>query len=353
MRESDDVIASHAVGEQALRSMMRWSLPSLPRNYLVWFTHHAGEMPELSRRIRLLEAHPDGLRPDEAALLFEDFFALADEASAIRLAGDRLTHTLDQVGGEITHTTAQTQAYRGALVGWTERLRRGGGDAAKAAAQLLAGTGEMVARMQQCELMLARASEETRDLRDQLQQAETVALTDPLTGLGNRRRFYKVMSEAMRMAEERRQALSLCMLDVDHFQMINELHGHALGDQILRLLGQRVAALIGQEGTVIRWGGQELMIVLPDRTHLEARELVEGVRTLIERSRIKLKGSGQEMAQLTVSLGVAERRAQEDSTELVERAQRAVHLAKASGRNQVVVDDGRAIAGRTAERLAM
>jgi len=171
----------------------------------------------------------------------------------------------------------------------------------------------------------------SHDLNAALARAEDLATTDPLTGCSNRRQIVSMLGlEAARAA--RGEPFCLCMADLDRFKSINDLHGHAAGDEVLiEFVGVARKALRPTD-SLGRWGGEEFLIVLAQTTRVEAEKIAERVRGLVEACAIPTLAG----MRATVSIGVAEHREGETALQTVERADQALYAAKQAGRNRVV-----------------
>jgi diguanylate cyclase (GGDEF)-like protein len=171
-----------------------------------------------------------------------------------------------------------------------------------------------------------------RQLREENERLTELAATDDLTGLLARRFLESHLRGLVAGATRHGRALSLVMLDVDNFKAINDTHGHSVGDQVLRAVVDRVRGRIRADDLLGRWGGDELILVLPDVGFDGAMTMAEALRQRIEAPAIS---AGAHPVAVTLSLGAAEWRHGESVTELVERADLAMYEAKAAGRNQV------------------
>jgi len=165
------------------------------------------------------------------------------------------------------------------------------------------------------------------------------ALLEPLTGLHNRRYLLDRLSTELAAGQRHRRPLALLLVDVDHFKKVNDGHGHAAGDEALRLLARVLQGAVRKEDVVARFGGEEFVILARETSLAGARALGERIRRAVERSRCTFQGA--EIA-LTVSVGVAVGQAppafEPGKTEhqLLEAADRALYRAKRQGRNRVV-----------------
>ncbi len=180
-------------------------------------------------------------------------------------------------------------------------------------------------------------------LQDQL---ASLVLVDALTGVGNRRAFDSTLDREWQRALQRQSALSLLLIDVDHFKTINDRHGHQVGDECLRMVAQKVCQLLNRPETfVARYGGDELAVLLPGVDMTEARDLSDGLCRGIEAS--ILLPADQRCAQVTISCGastvlgvpegVVKRSLSYMPAALVAAADRALYSAKNLGRNRAAI----------------
>jgi diguanylate cyclase (GGDEF)-like protein/putative nucleotidyltransferase with HDIG domain len=174
-------------------------------------------------------------------------------------------------------------------------------------------------------------------------RAMRLALTDPLTGLGNHRSFHERLQHELASAEEESVALSLCLLDIDDFKTVNDRFGHPVGDAVLR----QVAARLRQGGEAFRLGGDEFAVLLPG---LDGRQAVSVARSIVERvGAIEVERVGP----VTVSAGVATYPVQGvGRDELIRLADSALYWAKEDGKNRARTYEAAALLLPDLERLA-
>lgn len=171
----------------------------------------------------------------------------------------------------------------------------------------------------------------TRDISDR-KAAEAVlhnlAVTDTLTGVWNRRQGTDLIAADLAVRRPG-QALSLLMLDIDHFKSINDTFGHQAGDHVLIEVASRVRRSLRGNDVMARWGGEEFVVMLRDCALPDALRLAETIRAAIAEVPFGAMGT------LTVSIGVAEIRADEDLSSWLGRADQALYRAKQLGRNEI------------------
>ncbi|CBL44683.1 Conserved hypothetical protein [gamma proteobacterium HdN1] len=173
---------------------------------------------------------------------------------------------------------------------------------------------------------------ELHDLRIEL---ERQSRTDHLTGVGNRRSFYENAQREFARSRRHNTLLSFITFDIDHFKQINDIYGHSAGDEVLHGLADVCLAALRREDTLVRTGGEEFGVLLPDTDIVSAFALAERIRVLVKQALLGPKDSG---LQVSVSLGVA-MLSQEDTSfdTLYLRADRALYEAKRGGRDRSVM----------------
>ncbi|MDO9465957.1 MAG: diguanylate cyclase [Thiobacillus sp.] len=164
-------------------------------------------------------------------------------------------------------------------------------------------------------------------------RAERLAQLDPLTGLNNRRAFYDKTSALWSQAVRHGHATAVMLLDIDRFKQINDRHGHAHGDEVLKAVTGVLKASIRAEDVLARWGGEEFIVFLPETGREEAMALAERLRILIAALRVPAE-AGETV--LTASFGIAQVEGRHSTLDaLIASADECLYQAKQQGRNQV------------------
>jgi len=178
-------------------------------------------------------------------------------------------------------------------------------------------------------LLLGR---ELRRRHEAEQGLATLAATDSLTGLANRRRLDQVLRQEWARAQRNRKPLAVLMVDVDHFKAFNQRHGHAGGDHALREVARVIEACIRRPADLAaRYGGEEFQVVLPETDLAGAQLLAERIRTRVE----ALAPFADDARAVTVSIGIGLSGTQHDLSRVLGAADEALYRAKAKGRNRI------------------
>jgi diguanylate cyclase (GGDEF)-like protein len=170
---------------------------------------------------------------------------------------------------------------------------------------------------------------------------------DPLTGCLSRRAGLEVLEQQFQQAQHRQAALSLAFIDLDRFKAINDGFGHEMGDLALQSLGQRLRTAVHGPAEIVRWGGEEFLLVLPGTGP-------DAARTLVHHLGRAGFGERPDGTLLTVSIGIAERVADRVTAiaDLIDLADRRMYAAKRAGRNRVAFDDQGSIESLVPDREA-
>jgi diguanylate cyclase len=244
----------------------------------------------------------------------ESMFGVATRSGAtFRTYGEALEHHMSSLGQED---------------------RRG--DASAVVTRLVTLTLGMVERAAAIEAEMRESQKQARKLKKSLDRARHAADHDELTGLPNRRAFERRYAEEIEQAREMQHPLAVAFCDIDNFKIINDSHGHATGDRVLTFVATLLQCLPGQQCHVARHGGEEFVMLFPGLTPQQAFEIVDHLREKLEVKRLIDRATGERMAPVTFSAGVADVLAYPSPREALEAADAALYQAKQSGRNRTM-----------------
>jgi diguanylate cyclase len=178
------------------------------------------------------------------------------------------------------------------------------------------------------------------------------SLTDPLTGLSNRKYFDDSLVKAIAESLPRGRQLALMMTDVDHFKRFNDTYGHLTGDQVLRLVAMAVKQNVTANDIAARYGGEEFAVVLPEAMLTSAVAVAEQIRRAVMAKELMKRSTGQTLGRVTISIGVAVLRPGDTPQTLIERADACLYAAKRSGRNRVMSEADPELSAPAAAKVA-
>ncbi len=173
------------------------------------------------------------------------------------------------------------------------------------------------------------------DILEELELLRGEALTDPLTGLGNRRYLDIVASSRFEAVEHGQGGFGLFMIDIDHFKRVNDTYGHAIGDGVLKMVASTLGSAIRPLDAAVRWGGEEFVLVCANVPEDKLAELAERIRFVVAESWLSTESFGN--VAVTVSVGATRAIAGDTLASAIARADAALYQAKDSGRNRCQV----------------
>lgn len=335
---SDEIDFEYATATAArtLRAMADHGVPPIPTNFHLWFEYVRGAMPDLKRAV---DGLIDTAKPFDAATnrnLYATFIG-TQGVGAFEKMSQELHHVMESAKQSLTAAIAENRTQIEAIDHVAEQSEAGV-DPQLLIRNLTSELAKATERAAKLEEGFAAQSRELNTIRDEMTEAEERARTDTLTGLPNRRALDEFCRMAQQMATEQRKPLSVLMIDVDHFKRFNDNYGHNVGDQVLRLVGKALRSKMRDSDMPARYGGEELIAVLPDTPLELCTEIADQIRRAIEQCQIVRRSTGEVIPSLTVSIGVGQFRIGEQITDLIERCDRALYLAKRLGRNRVVTE---------------
>lgn len=180
---------------------------------------------------------------------------------------------------------------------------------------------------------LRDAQERIEMLRSNLHHAEVAGMRDALTGVWNRRAFDTMIDQQVTQSPQRGRALSVTMVDIDHFKKINDQFGHQVGDEVLKLVGSCLQRNLKGRDFVARYGGEEFAIILPKTDLSAAVNVAEQIRQQL--AGLRYVSSQASVGAITASFGVVELRPSEGKRSFLQRADVKLYEAKNAGRNRV------------------
>jgi diguanylate cyclase len=338
MKYELDRNASAELMRLVLQRMSRYTAAFTPFCYAVWYEYLAGINPSLRQEMDGLLAKGGIVDDDVIQKLYEDYVSECN-TDAERVIGNDAQRILEDI-----KNFASDADYRASEYG--NHLERSAGllmqqseppELQAVVVDLHQQTVSMQVAMRDLNQNLEQSQKEINILRQQLDHARVEALTDPLTGVLNRRGFELCLMEVLEAAHADGTPTSLVMIDIDHFKKVNDTHGHLFGDKVIRALAEVLKANVKGKDAVARLGGEEFGLLLPDTGVDGAKVLAEKIRQTMERGKIRRVDKNESIGGITISLGLALLIQGEDHAQLIDRADKALYASKTGGRNRVSI----------------
>ncbi len=329
-----------AFAEVALGQIKSLRQTAVPRNYEIWYVYATGYNSQLNKIINETLARNGKLTEADLEQIYETYLSQMKTSDRIDKVGARVIGEIDDVMALITEALGISASYDDSLSGAAKKLAfaKSNGQLKEIVESLVQSTREMRDTNKALEGRLALSKTEISDLQYSLDAIRVESLTDPLTGLGNRKYFDRSIDSAVQTALASEEPLSLLMLDIDHFKSFNDSYGHLTGDQVLRLVGMSLKHTIKGQDITARYGGEEFAVVLPNTALRQALTVADHIRRAVMSKELKKKSTGEILGRVTISVGVSILKPGDDTDSLIERADACLYAAKRNGRNRVICE---------------
>jgi len=326
-----------ALAERAINEMDARAIDPTPDNYELWYTHASGANPNLNREIEKLEDAGESIGTEHLDQIRTKHLTPSNNDSAMLEMGGKLEDELSGVMQMLETATKDTGAYGDSLNNVSAALdtERSPAEMRTLMETLVTATRTMESRSKQLEERLQESKAEVTQLRNNMEEIRTEALTDQLTGLPNRRNFDDSVAACMEAASTDGNSFTLILGDIDHFKKFNDTYGHQTGDQVLKLVAQCMRHHIKDPLKPARYGGEEFALILPNTDLTAGVKLANEVRRTIESKELVKKSTGENLGAVTMSFGAALFEPGESIGDLIKRADACLYSAKHAGRNQV------------------
>jgi diguanylate cyclase len=343
-----------AYAEVALGQIRSLRQTAVPRNYEIWYVYATGYNSQLNKIINETLARNGKLTEADLEQIYETYLSQIKTTERIDKVGARVIGEIDDVMKLITEALGMSASYDASLARADQKLSVAEKpDQVKAIIEsLLKSTREMRDTNKALEERLSLSRTEICNLQQSLEAIRAESLTDPLTGLGNRKYFDRSIDSAVQNALATGEPLSLLMFDIDHFKSFNDSYGHLTGDQVLRLVGASLRQTIKGQDITARYGGEEFAVVLPNTALRQALTVADHIRRAVMAKELKKKSTGEILGRVTISVGVSMLKPGDDTDSLIERADACLYAAKRNGRNRVICEADPEYAAETQSQVA-
>lgn len=338
MRDEHERTLSFA--ETAISQIRTLGQTAIPRNYEVWYVYAAGYNAALNKIINETLARSGKLTDSDFDLIYDTYLSQVRNTDRIDAVGARVIGEIDDVSNVISEALRLAATFGDSLQGASNDLSDvSDRDKLKSVVEMLAkSTQSMQQANKSLEDRLSTSRKEINGLQQNLETIRAESLTDPLTGLSNRKLFDRALDGAITHSKATGEVLSLLMLDIDHFKSFNDNYGHLTGDQVLRLVGMSLRQTMKGQDTIARYGGEEFAVVLPNTTLQQATLVADHIRRAVMSRELKKKSTGEILGRVTISIGAASLHADDDMYAFIERADSCLYAAKRNGRNRVICE---------------
>jgi diguanylate cyclase len=338
MKFSED--SSEAAGflRQAIPNMVKHNIVPNPLNYTLWYSYFSKEFPDLNKELDQAIDRYGTCPPKVGESLFIKHISQFGDNNQEQLDSFQkaFSNVVTKLSTSIDQTAQDTAGFSTALKGNLSALEDCEIDDAIAPVikDISSNATALCDANDVFQNELSAAQSEINALKAELEKSQNDANTDPLTGLYNRRVFESIFNQ-FKDDHDAQDTLTLIMMDIDKFKVFNDTYGHLKGDQILQFVGELLKSECPENITPVRFGGEEFAIMCPNCEMDQAHDIAEKIRIKLASVSFSNKKTGEKIPPVTASFGIACKKGEEVLAQVIERADKALYVAKEAGRNQV------------------
>tara|TARA_R110000744_G_scaffold10757_2_gene33234 strand:+ start:4607 stop:5629 length:1023 start_codon:yes stop_codon:yes gene_type:complete len=322
--------------KQTIPLLLKHKIPPIPLNYALWYTYVSNESATLNETLDQAVQLNLPLSAAKKRELYRKHVANDQDVDVweLRQSIERMIVELSQ---SVKDTRSETRAFKSTMdtcmddLAKVEREGLSMEEVMELVRSLVTQTKQIRGTTLSFNTALMDAEREISRLKNQLEKSQQAALYDALTGLCNRRYFDEELAiQAMR------PNMCLILADLDNFKVINDTHGHVMGDLVLKASAKKLQAACRNGAQAFRFGGEEFAIIVPNCKFDMARQIAETMRRSIEKIGVRDKRSSQVLEGISASFGVVEIQKDMNPLALIEAADKQLYEAKSLGRNRVM-----------------
>lgn len=314
----------------------KFKTPVNPVNYAVWYEYVSGENKQLQNEVNTRLTNNQPITEQVTQTLYEKYVLLdmperLEKANnGIKLVVDNTLDNISKAESTASDCAADLTDTQGLLDNCTDinTLK-------DVVSTILNNTQTLTETSHELKSELERSSDEISKLKAELAAVKEISRTDGLTGLMNRSTFDQELQD---VCHEHNTNVALVLFDLDHFKQLNDRLGHLVGDKVLQYFSSLLIEHAGDKHIAARFGGEEMVMILFDVSHQQTIEIANTIRSELANSNLKHRKDDVYIGQVTVSIGVSFFQAGDTPSSFIDRADRALYLAKGNGRNQIKIN---------------
>jgi diguanylate cyclase len=337
---SEGLEQAKSYAARALELMEEHQIPATPRNFAVWYSYVNDKYPDLRKTLDVLISNKQPFTSQQNEEIYDKFFTHSEEGLALQDTSKQIEEQVSRVLGMMGDASGGVENFGQSLKDGLGAIADSKGlDGIREAIQSLAmETQKMQQSNSKLQEKLEASSQEIKSLRQNLEDVQREAMTDALTGIANRKMFDATLRKRAMEAMEDGGTLCLALTDIDFFKKFNDTYGHQTGDQVLKLVARIMQGNVKGNDLAARYGGEEFAVILPNTEIEDAKTVCEQIRAAVSSKRIRNRSTGEEMGNITLSIGIAQFQPGEPLSDFIHRADEGLYFAKGNGRNQTVLE---------------
>ncbi|MER2494275.1 GGDEF domain-containing protein [Catenovulum sediminis] len=328
-------LTAKELSEKAIDWLAKNELPPTPINYAVLYAYFHPDYPDLRNE---LSQWQEKNRKFDSFLLSDLYKSHLDENQNNQPESIFILNQLiSNLQTECEKSESSVLDYQSTLTAQSQKLNALSDETQtkKIVDTIIDATKTVKTKQSEFIDTIHSSHDQVAQLKKQLQQAEQQALTDPLTGLANRRGLRKFLSD-----QSSDSSYSIVIFDIDHFKRLNDSYGHSVGDIVLSKVAKLISKDLSNSQLAVRYGGEEFLVIFPDVSKKQLFIYAETVRENIEEMKLIYGKTQQRMPPITLSGGIAmaDKNKDEAINDIIDKADKALYEAKSSGRNRICLN---------------
>lgn len=333
-------VSPFEIAKQALGHVGRFQTPPTPSVYEVWYRYVEG-IDDITVNLSHAVENVNSVSVDMLDQLHKQYCTPSDidgervadeligEMNSLRTAvddqiqaGQEFGQSIDDACGSLNQETPSLEVVE------------------KCAKNLLLSNAAMQQHIQSLTQQLEASQAKVQDLQNDLIESQRATMTDPMTGLGNRRHFEIGIRKSLSVKDRKKRKTFLFVIDIDHFKAVNDNFGHESGDKVIMYVAAQLTRHC-PDASISRIGGDEFAIICDVEEHGQANDIASEIRRFFASTPLTIGASGQELGNVKISIGAASLREDDDEKTWFVRADKLLYQAKDGGRNNAVVEHTR------------
>ncbi len=313
-------------------------LAAIPVNYTVLYEYFSNAHPLLNQVFDEAITAKTLITDDVMQKWFDkflkgfDLIELSQSQSELHRIANQLTAITTQAQGNVSKFDISLTECKNEMSANPDNV-----SLTSVVAMLMNSTSSMQLAMEKMDQKINASQQEITSLQSRLDIATVEAVTDPLTGLLNRKGLMMAIEKALSDQDKLKPFPCLLMLDIDRFKSINDKYGHSIGDRAIKIVADTLKNQTKGKDTTTRYGGEEFAVLLPNTELQNAMIVAENIRKTTETIKIKRIDDESELCRMTISIGITQYQSDLSITNFIEQADLAMYQSKNSGRNQTTV----------------
>jgi len=323
---------------KAVSKIKALNIPATPENYSLWYDYFSGRKPDLTLALDKHLKEKLLFDSEVNSALYERFFGHGADHKLTEIR-NAIRSLIGLLHGHLNELDQGMGDYEEVLKSYEEQLQQDPDIHAlnKLVSNLVIETQKNRESNKQAQKNISQLNNEIEEMQQCLERLSEEALEDALTGVANRRAFDRTLEKLITSKSNNKQSEHcLLLLDIDRFKLVNDNHGHLVGDRVLRFVAQMIKKSVKGGDFVARFGGEEFAVIFPNTNCQGGLSVANTIITAVANQKLTLNKQGLKLGKVTLSGGLSLIQEGDTADCLIERADQYLYQAKSNGRNTIV-----------------